>query len=154
MRKELRKLRVEQLDGLFGEVRRALAAFKIPRKGWIREVRQSLGMTTEQLAKRLTVSQPTAFGLEKSEQGGTITLRSLEKAADAMDCDLVYMLLPRTSLQQTLRRQAEQYARSRLRGVAHTMSLEEQDVSQGHMQQQLKDMTERTVSDPPRNLWA
>jgi len=66
MRKELRKLRLQQLDAFFGEVRRVLNTFKIPRKGWISEIRQSLGMTTGQLAKRLAVSQPTAFGLEKS----------------------------------------------------------------------------------------
>lgn len=145
---------MEQLDGLFSEVRRALAAFKIPRKGWIREVRQSLGMTTEQLAKRLTVSQPTAFGLEKSEQDGTITLRSLERAARALNCELVYMLLPRASLQQTFRLQAEDYVTNRLKRVAHTMSLEEQGVSQSHMQRQLSEMTEQIISHPPRNLWA
>lgn len=154
MRTELRKLRLQQLDAFFDEIRKSLGTFKTPRKGWIREVRGALGMTSEQLAKRLAVSQPSAFALEKSEQDRTIALQSLEKAANAMDCELVYVFVPRTSLRQSLGRQAEQYARNRVSSVAHTMSLEEQGISEGHIQRQVSEMADQILSNPPRKLWA
>ena len=65
-----------------------------PPRGWIKAVREALGMTTAQLAKRLGVSQPRAVGIEKAEARGAITLDSLERAAQALDCRLVYALVP------------------------------------------------------------
>jgi predicted DNA-binding mobile mystery protein A len=89
-----------------------------PRNGWIRAIRTALGMTGSELASRMGVSQSTIVGLERSEAQGTIKLKTLQKAASALDCDVFYYLAPRTTLEESVREQARKKARQDLdRGV-------------------------------------
>ena len=74
----------------------------MPRSGWVRAVRDALGMTTRQMGQRLGVSAAAVSQLEKSERQGTIQLDTLRRAADALDCSLFYVLVPRNSLEATL----------------------------------------------------
>jgi predicted DNA-binding mobile mystery protein A len=83
-------------------------------------------MTTRQLAARLEVSQSTLTSLEKSEAEDRITLQSLRKVAEALDCELQYTFVPRTSLKQRVEERAETIARDRLSRVLHNMRLEDQ----------------------------
>ena len=83
-------------------------------------------MTTRQLAARMGVTQSTLAELEKSEAADKITLQSLRRAADAMGCDLQYVLVPRDSLKKRVENQAEAIARRRVSRVLHTMRLEDQ----------------------------
>jgi predicted DNA-binding mobile mystery protein A len=103
-------------------------AFARPQSGWIRAVRDALGMSTRDLAARLGVTAMAVSKLEASERAGTIRLDTLTRAADALDCDVVYTLIPRTSLEQQVRRQAEALARRELRAVSTTMALEDQSL--------------------------
>jgi DNA-binding Xre family transcriptional regulator len=66
-----------------------------PRDGWIAEIRSLLLMTSSQLARRVGVSQSVISNLQKSEREKTITLKSLEKVANALECELVYVLIPK-----------------------------------------------------------
>src|SRR5690242_6724739 len=81
-----------------------------PGRGWIRAVRNALGMTTAQFARRMGVSQPRAVTIEKSEANRSITLKTLERAAEALDCRVVYFLVPSRSLEDLLRFRAEYVA--------------------------------------------
>ncbi|MFT5276353.1 MAG: DNA-binding transcriptional regulator YiaG, partial [Saprospiraceae bacterium] len=47
-----------------------------PPKGWLKAIRESLGMTTSQFAKRNGVSQSRAVEIEKSEVSGSLTIDS------------------------------------------------------------------------------
>jgi len=85
-----------------------------PNGGWIREIREALGMTTRQLAARMRRSQAAVSQLEQSEVTGGARLESLRRAGDALDCDLVYMLVPRTSLEDTVYARARDLARRAL----------------------------------------
>ncbi len=79
-----------------------------PVKGWLRAIRTGLGMTGVQLARQMGVTPPRVVEMEKSEVEGAISLKVLERAAEAMGCSLVYALIPRAgSLEQALRDQAE-----------------------------------------------
>src|SRR5476651_904839 len=98
---------------------------QVPPKGWIRAIRDALGMSGVQLAKRLKVSPQTVEAMEKSEAAGTIQLNTLKRAAEAMDCTLVYALVPRTSLENTIKSRARQIATTALARVSHTMKLED-----------------------------
>lgn len=101
-----------------------------PRLGWVRAVRDALGMSTRQLASRMGVAQPTVVQLEQSEANGTIQIATLRRAADALDCDLVYALVPRDgSLEQTVLTHARQRARALVRAVDRSMELEDQAVT-------------------------
>lgn len=100
-----------------------------PRLGWVRGVRDALGMTTRQLARRMGVAQATVVQLERSESHDTIQLGTLRRAADALDCDLVYALVPRAgSLERAVAAQARRRAEVMVRSVDRSMELEDQAV--------------------------
>lgn len=131
-----------------------LKALKKPnRPGWIRSIREALGMSGKQLAFRIQVEPPRITEMEKAEATGNITLRSLRRAAEAMDCDLVYALVPKTNLNQTLQTQALQTVQKRMDRVSHTMLLEGQFIGKGKEQKMLEEKAQELVRDLPRWLW-
>ena len=124
-----------------------------PSKGWISEIRRALGMSARQLAARLSVSQPAVSQYETGEVSGTITLETLEKAAAALGCHLVYALVPPVSLEDLLHRQARRVATKMIERTAHSMHLEQQDVSEEETKKQIEDLTQQLLADRPRTLW-
>src|ERR1700687_4512651 len=93
------------LDKRFKEIGVA-SRFTPPVRGWIKAIREALGMSTAQLAKRLRIKQPSVIALEKSEAKGTIELATLRRVAEALDCTLVYVLVPKKPLQAIVRDRA------------------------------------------------
>jgi predicted DNA-binding mobile mystery protein A len=130
----------------FGPVSR----YTPPVKGWIRAVREALGMTAEQLGRRLGVKQPSVIQMEQSEAKGSIELATLRRAADALDCALVYAFVPKKSLEETVRFRARNFIRRRLAPVEHSMLLEDQSVP-GKAEEQRIDETLRETS--PSKFW-
>lgn len=125
----------------------------LPRLGWVRAVRDALGMSTRQLAARMNVAQPTVVHLEQSEANGTIQLATLRRAADAMNCDLVYALVPREgTLEATVLRQAQRRASSVVSAVDRSMALEDQAVTDPAEQQAALDRTALQLA-ASRRLW-
>ncbi|MBI5938275.1 MAG: mobile mystery protein A [Betaproteobacteria bacterium] len=124
-----------------------------PPRGWVKAIREALGMTTAQLAKRMGVSQPRVVTLEKAEANGAITLESLERAARALDCRLVYALVPRQSLDELIEEQALRLARKRLAATSHTMSLEAQGVGKEDESEQLKRLVRQIIEKAGSELW-
>lgn len=104
-----------------------LPSLESPRDGWIRTIRQSLGMTMRQLGARLAISPQGVRDIEMRERNETITVAKLRQAADALNCDLRLVLIPRTSLETTMRKQAATKAREERNRLVHTMHLEDQD---------------------------
>ena len=128
-------------------------AFASPQRGWIRAIRDALGMTTAQLAGRLGIAQPSAVGLEKSEAARTITLETLERAALALDCRLVYALVPREPLEALVRNRARKAANERLRTIRHSMRLENQRVDEDDERMQLERLVRKLIDGPGSALW-
>jgi predicted DNA-binding mobile mystery protein A len=128
MRKEFRNLRLKQLDRNLKPYR---AAREIPRpsKGWIRTIRQALGLSSGALARRLGTSRQLPLQLEMNEAEDRITLKSLRAAANGLDCDLVYALVPRADTMEALvESRARNEAKKRVLVVEHSMALENQAV--------------------------
>lgn len=121
-----------------------LAGLKRPSAGWLRTVREALNMPQRELARRLQISQPSVQALERREADGAITLESLERAADALGCDLVYALIPRRPLEETLRDQAQRVAQAQWNAVSHTMALENQAVTSD--EGDIAELTRRTMA--------
>jgi predicted DNA-binding mobile mystery protein A len=124
----LRDLALRQLDGAL-QPAAVLRVLTQPKPGWVAAIRRALGLTTRQMAKRLRLSQSSYTDAEANEARGTISLKQLRRVADALDCDLVYALLPRRPLAEMVDARATELARRRVRGVAHSMALEKQAVS-------------------------
>jgi predicted DNA-binding mobile mystery protein A len=124
-----------------------------PPRGWLRTIRDSLGMTAAQLAARLNVSQPRIVEMEKAEQRGAITLDTLERAAQALDCTLIYALVPNGgSLYGLVREQARKVAAETLSRVDHSMRLEGQGVSAKMLKEERERLAEQLLRRP-RRLW-
>ncbi len=143
MRSEFRNLRLKQLDRALEPYR---AAREVPRpsRGWMRSIRQALGVSSGELARRLGTSRQLPLQLEKGEAEDRITLKSLRAAANALDCDLVYALVPRAgSMQELIESRARTEAKNRVVGVEHSMALEDQAV--GRIDEAVEAETRRLV---------
>ena len=132
---------------------RDLEALIRPSKGWIKAIREALGMTTAQLAQRIGVSQSRAVEIEKAEINSSITLSSLQRAAQALNCELKYCLVPRNSLQTMVEDQATKIARQRMQSIGHTMILENQEVDQSDLQDQLRMLAQQIADKSTSELW-
>lgn len=147
----LTALRRQQIDGLVGSV--PPNAGIRPKTGWIREIRAALGMTSGQLARRMGVRQSTVAKLELSEQAATISLGSLQRAAEALDCSLVYLLVPRDSLDRIVHERASTKAAALVNSVSHSMSLESQSVDAEQLNATTAEIAAEIVRAMPRDLW-
>src|ERR1700691_1252652 len=76
--------------------------YTAPVRGWIKAIREALGMSTAQLAERLGIKQPSLEELEQSETKGTIELATLRRVAEALDCTLIYALVPNQPLENAV----------------------------------------------------
>jgi len=125
----------------------------IPPKGWIRAIRNALGMSGRQLAVRLGVTKQRASFMEKQEIDGTTTFKAMRKTAEALDCVFVYGLLPRKNLEETIRNRAEQVATKRISRASHTMGLENQSLSKKENNEILANMIKDIMEELPSSLW-
>jgi len=82
----------------------------VPARGWVYELRMALGMTASDLAKRMKMSAPAVVSLESSEAKGSIQLATLRRAAQAMDCALVYAIVPRYHLEHMVQNRRKRIA--------------------------------------------
>ena len=124
-----------------------------PPKGWIRAIREALGMTGRQFARRLGVSPPRVTALEREEVGGGLSIKSLRQAAEALDCVLVYALVPRNSLTEMVEDKAKKLAMARSDRVAHSMLLEEQGLSAEENRKYWSATVEELTRTLPKSLW-
>lgn len=121
-----RSLARARLDARLAPLRPALAEATPPVGGWLRAIRQALGMPSATFAARLGIAPSSAVRLEASEQRGTIQLDSLRRAAAALDCDVAYVLIPRTPLEDAVAQRKRALARETTARVQHHMALEDQ----------------------------
>lgn len=122
-----------------------------PRGGWIAAIREALGMSVQDFADRLGVTRAAAAKLEANELRRTIQLDSLERAAQALNCDLVYALVPRGSLQDIVDTQRLRAFHAISGRTRHHMRLEAQDVMDVPSDRDAIRQAENLISD--RMLW-
>ena len=150
MKTETRKRARERLDERLAPLKPA-ERFRAPPKGWVRAIRDALGMSGVQFARRLHVQPPSVAALEASEESGTIQLKTLRRAAEALDCTLVYALVPNDSLEGAVRARARKIAMRDLGRVAHTMKLEAQETPGSGTDERLEAYIRDKVKE--RDLW-
>jgi predicted DNA-binding mobile mystery protein A len=128
-----------------------VAAFTPPTAGWVRAIRDALGMTTRQMAGRMGVTAMAIFSLEESERAGTVRLDTLRRAADALECDLVYTLVPRVGLDEAVHRRALDRARHEIPRIDRTMRLEDQGLDAVELQRRIEEFAAQLVDT--RAIW-
>lgn len=140
------------LDRRFVELRESASGAVPPQGGWVRAIRESLGMPADELGRRMGTVGTSVLRLENAERSGTIGMDTLRRAAEALDCDLVYALVPRRSLEDAVAEQARLKARQVLATVSHSMLLEDQQVASDIAREQLEDQAALIADEP--GLWA
>lgn len=129
---------------------------KRPSNGWLKAVRGALGINTRQLAKRCGLHHSTILRIEKNEAQNKISIESLKKFASAMDCQLVYAIVPKTkynNLEEIIDKQAMLHARKLIKKVSHTMQLENQGISFKEIQNQTKKLANTLKDEMGSRLW-
>lgn len=141
----------KSLDRRFALLREA--DFAMPPRGWLRAIREALGMTVRQLASRMGAAPSRITALEKAEVTGSTTLKSLRAAAEAMDCTLVYALVPTSSLEDMVKERARLRAEEELRRVHHTMTLENQALTRADLTDERQRLIDNMLAGSLRGLW-
>lgn len=124
-----------------------LLKWQAPPRGWLKLIRQALGQTERQQAKRLDISGPTLHKCEQSESEDRITLGQLRKLANVLDYELVYALVPRRPLTDMVQERARNIAMQQVGGVAHSMGLEDKHPSSELLCKQRERRTEECFAD-------
>jgi predicted DNA-binding mobile mystery protein A len=149
---DLKRLRAEQVESALAATAR-LRDVQRPGRGWLRAVRDALGVTTRQMARRLGIAQAAYVKAEANEATGAISLKQLRRIAEALDCELVYAIVPRRSLIETVEERATQLARERVSRVAHTMALEDQGTAPEVTEAQVSEIKRELLSGRWSRLW-
>jgi predicted DNA-binding mobile mystery protein A len=152
MPKDFGKLRTRQLDHTFERLA-PLRSVDRPRKGWLKVIREALGMTGEQVAERLEVTKSMVSKYERAELDETITLATLRRVASALDAELMYAVLPRKSIEELRRERALTAARRRVQSVHQSMALEDQAVSAEERERQIAELADELLIERPRTIW-
>ena len=128
----------------------------MPPSGWIKAIRGSLGLSIRQLAERVGVGHGSINQLEKREPKKRVTLESLENAARAMDCKVVYAIVPQESgatLDDIIRKKAIAAASKILKDVSHTMKLEAQGTSDKQVSNEIKRIANQMIESGDGRIW-
>ena len=124
-----------------------------PPRGRLQAIRKLLGMSAKQLGDRVGMTQSGIAQIEKSEAQGKATLSTLKKVAAGLDCTLVYALVPNSTLQDFVNRQARDVAARKITNVSHSMALESQSLEDDRTELQIRLLTDEILATLPRHMW-
>ncbi len=127
-----------------------------PPSGWVKAIRGSLGLSIRQLAERVGVAHGSINQIEKREPERRVTLESLEQVARAMDCKLVYAIVPQDpgyTLEDIIDKKAYEAATKILKSVAHTMQLEAQSTSQKELDAEIRRIAKKLKEEGDSRIW-
>ena len=122
-------------------------------EGWLRTVRKALGMSGPQLAKRLGVTKWQVSKTEKGEMAGSVTLRTMNKMAEALNCRFVYAVIPDKEIEQVIKDQAIKKARAQVREASTHMALEAQALNREKLNAEIERIASQIIDKMPSDLW-
>jgi len=142
----------KQLERRLAPLRKA-PEFARPVRGWIKAVREALGMTAAQLGARIGVSQSRIARIEKDEAEDAVTLATLRRVAEGLDCTLVYALVPNRPLDEIMAERARAAADAQLKRTHHSMRLENQALDKSDLEAERERLALEILAGDPRRLW-
>jgi len=149
MRQKLKKMMLENIDQRMPKITHSGR----PSNGWIKTIRTAIGMSQKQLANRLGIKMQSVSHLEMNEIDYSITLKSLKKAANSLECELHYFIVPKngSSLKKIIKKQATIKATEIIQSVDHSMHLESQRVPNNS--KKIKELTDELMEETSTALW-
>jgi predicted DNA-binding mobile mystery protein A len=149
---KISKLTIMQLDKQLSSIKPTLN-FARPICGWIKTIRNALGMTSHQFAKRIGISQARVSAIEAGEPEDSLTLKTVKEAAAALNCKFVYFLIPEKKFEEIVNEQAIKFIKSNTKLVAHSMKLENQGISSSDSDDFTKILVEEILQKNASKIW-
>ncbi len=151
----IEKLVAKQYRDKVNQAVRQLGGFTVrPSEGWLRTVRTALGMSGPQLAKRLGVTRARISKAEQDEPVGSVTLKTMQTMAEAMDCQFVYAIVPKQTVEEVIKQRALKKAAA-LAGAASTqMALEAQTLSNEQIEFEIERLASQMMEKMPPDFWS
>jgi predicted DNA-binding mobile mystery protein A len=147
------KLQIQQLSDKIEKLV-AMATVVMPSIGWIKTIRTGIGMSLEQLGKKLSVTKQAIQDIENREREGSITIKSMHEIANALDMKFVYAIVPKNgSLDEMIEKRALEIAKVIVQRTSNTMKLEDQENSHERIQKAIKERAEEIINKTPKILW-
>ena len=147
------KLQIQQLSDKIEKLV-AMATVVMPPIGWIKTIRTGIGMSLEQLGKKLSVTKQAIQDIENREREGSITIKSMHEIANALDMKFVYAIVPKNgSLDEMIEKRALEIAKVIVQRTSNTMKLEDQENSHERIQKAIKERAEEIITKTPKILW-
>jgi predicted DNA-binding mobile mystery protein A len=146
------KLARMQLDRQLSDLRSVLNLTR-PLYGWLKTIRNALGMTSRQFAQRMGVAQARASAIESGEIEDSLTLKTIKEASAALNCRFVYFLIPEKSLEEIVNEQAVKFVKSSTESVAHSMTLENQGIAPEDANDFIKIKAEEIMQKNSAKIW-
>lgn len=126
----------------------------VPPTGWLKAIRLALGMSLDQLGRKLSITRQSALAIEEREREGSITIKTLREAASALDMQLVYGFVPKDgSLETLIDRKARELATQIVMRTSATMRLEDQENSKQRIEKAIEERTIAIKNEMPKTLW-
>ena len=126
----------------------------VPPIGWIKAIRNGIGMSMEQLGKKLSITKQGVMDIEKREMEGAITIKAMQEIAKAMDTKFVYGFVPNAgSLEQMIETRALEIAKTIVQRTSTTMKLEDQVNSKERIEKAIKERAKEIINKTPKILW-
>ncbi len=153
MKKSNQKLLIEQIDKKL-EPFKSFEAIVIPPKGWINAVRSALNMTLRQYGKKLNISPQSVKELEEREANGSITVKTLKEAGQALNLKFVYGFIPlEGSIERMIEKKSAEIARDIILRTSQSMKLEDQENAEERLKKALEAKTRDLIDNLPKYLW-
>lgn len=125
-----------------------------PPTGWIKAIRNAIGMSMLQLGNRLSITKQSVQDMERREKDGSITIKALREAARALDMQLVYGFVPNDgSLELLIERKAKKLATQIVMRTNNTMKLEDQENTKQRIEKAIQERTTIIKTEMPKTLW-
>ena len=154
MKSQKQKLLLEQTESKIQPFKSLQKDFQIPGRGWIYTLRTALNMSLRQLGKKLNISAQSVNEIELREANGSLTLKSLKEAANALNMELVYALVPKDeSIEAMIEKRAYELAKEIVMRTSVSMELEEQGNDASRIQKAIQDKAEEIKNTLPKYLW-
>lgn len=148
-----KSLQIQQLNGkmlAYANVQKVVP----PPTGWIKAIRNAIGMSMLQLGNRLSITKQSVQDIERREKDGSITIKALREAARALDMQLIYGFVPKDgSLELLIERKAKELATQIVMRTNNTMKLEDQENTRQRIETAIKERTTIIKTEMPKTLW-
>jgi predicted DNA-binding mobile mystery protein A len=148
-----KSLQIQQLNGKMLAYA-SLQKVAPPPTGWIKAIRNAIGMSMLQLGNRLSITKQSVQDIERREKDGSITIKALREAARALDMQLVYGFVPNDgSLELLIERKAKELATQIVMRTNNTMKLEDQENTKQRIEKAIQERTTIIKTEMPKTLW-